>query len=232
VATYALTGSGVQALTAGTTRVAVDVTTPLTGSAFGQASPTNYFHLGLLRPGVGTGYAPVHAIDAAHIFVDLPAGATSLGYALFHGTAISVTEVIVGNPLRINLYTSIGLGPNANQTLWTYTVPAGRAVDIQMLRAGTQNGAGVAQNVTIAAGTTILTRVQSDTTASALLWLYSPVFDGLTLFPTEVVTATMHSAATAGITGEALMEGVEYDLATWEPGLAVTGHQRGKKLVK
>jgi hypothetical protein len=137
VATYNLSGTGDQALTTGTTRLQVDVTNFRANAQVGDARPANYFHLGLLRVGAGTRYAPVRPIDAASMFIDLPYGATVLSYALFGGTTISVTEQTVGgvgrpmpwdrNPANINNSFHGGIGTEGAETdAWTYTVPAAR----------------------------------------------------------------------------------------------------------
>jgi hypothetical protein len=92
MAAYNLTGSGVQALTAGTVRLFVEVTTAAQTSGFGKANPLNYYHLGLLRAGVTGFFAAPVPIEGLNTFMDLPSGTDSLGYSLEGGTAITVSE--------------------------------------------------------------------------------------------------------------------------------------------
>lgn len=101
MATYDLSGAGVIALTPGVTRLFVEVLIYGGRAEAGAAIPTNYYHLGLLRVGVQGAYAPVRPIDATEIFIDLPDGATNLGYSLFDTTTIRVSEapiVIITDP--------------------------------------------------------------------------------------------------------------------------------------
>ena len=92
MATYDLTGWGVQALTPGVARIFVEVLVYPASTQAGQARPTNYYHIGLLRQGVQGAYGPVVPIDASEIFLDLYDGVTDLGYSLFGTGAIRVTE--------------------------------------------------------------------------------------------------------------------------------------------
>lgn len=94
MAVYDLIGSGVIGLSAGVERIFVDVLVFPTNASIGRGVPANYYDLGLLRLGVTGAYGRVIPIDATTMFIDLPAGITSLGYALFNTTAIRVSEDI------------------------------------------------------------------------------------------------------------------------------------------
>ena len=92
MAIYTLTGSGVQTLTGGTHRVYVDVLTYGPGYSTGRATPTNYFHLGLLRWMYHGASYPVIPIDASTMIIEGPALFEALGYSLEPGTSIQVQE--------------------------------------------------------------------------------------------------------------------------------------------
>lgn len=92
MATYTLTGFGVQALTSGTTRLFVEVTTYPPDYSIGRAQPADLYGVGLLRLGVGAFFYPKLGVDAGNMVIDVPAGVTQLGYNLFGDTAISVGE--------------------------------------------------------------------------------------------------------------------------------------------
>lgn len=92
MATYTLSGTGIQSLTSGTARLFVEITTYPGGYSFGRAEPANLYDIGLLRLGVGAFFYPAEPIDAGNMVIDLPSGVTQLGYNLFGDTAISVGE--------------------------------------------------------------------------------------------------------------------------------------------
>ena len=89
---YTLTGRGVQQLSASVTRIFVTVTAFPPNLKFGSAEPTNYYHLGLIRPGVNGFYQPPVSIEGLDCFFDLPSGVTQFGYNLAPGTTINVSE--------------------------------------------------------------------------------------------------------------------------------------------
>lgn len=93
MSSYDLSGVGVQALSTSVTRITVAVLAFGTRYSVGEASPANYFKLGLLRFGIGGAYAPATPIDGASIYRDAPAGADALGYSLWPGVSVRVTEV-------------------------------------------------------------------------------------------------------------------------------------------
>ena len=98
MATYDLSGSGVQALTSGTTRLFLAVTAFPPGVTTGRAMPLNYYDVGLLRVGISGYVGPAFAVDAQNMWIDLPAGADSIGYALFFDSTVQLTESIPGPP--------------------------------------------------------------------------------------------------------------------------------------
>src|SRR5258708_4112279 len=95
---FSLSGAGVHAITPGTGWLEVHVTTFPALPGVGRANPANYYELGLLRVGDGTGFWPAQPIEAEHQVVGCPSGTTQLGYALFAGTIIEVTDVAGSNP--------------------------------------------------------------------------------------------------------------------------------------
>jgi hypothetical protein len=88
---YTLTGSGTQAL-AYPASLAIVITAHPTVVSSGNANPTNYFHLGLIRLGTSKGHLPAIPIDAANQLVPCPNGANILGYNLVSGVTITVEE--------------------------------------------------------------------------------------------------------------------------------------------
>jgi len=99
VASYTLSGHGTQALTAGTGAIHWHVNTFPSRAGQGQAFPINYFDVGLLRAGDGTGFFPARPVDALDGWMGLPVGTTTLGYSLFGSTVVVVTEVAGTSPL-------------------------------------------------------------------------------------------------------------------------------------
>jgi hypothetical protein len=97
MATYTLSGSGVQALTAGTTALHVHISTFPVDFGMGTANPSNWFHIGQLRPGDGTTFWRAWPIDATDAWFGLFNGVTQIGYALTGPAVITVTEVIGGS---------------------------------------------------------------------------------------------------------------------------------------
>jgi hypothetical protein len=137
MAVYNLTGAGTVGLTAGTSRLIVDVTTFTPNRTIGRATPPNYYDLGLLRLGVQGSFGITQPVDAASMFMDCPDGVTTLGYSLFGTTAIRVTEQFANvthslqpwdrNPTVVSLYAAATAPANSGTTqLWTHTVPAQR----------------------------------------------------------------------------------------------------------
>lgn len=79
-------------LSTGVTGLFVDVLVFGAGLSSGNAVPTNYYGLGLLRIGWHGSYYPVIPIDAASMFIVVPDKADGLGYSLLTTTSIRVTE--------------------------------------------------------------------------------------------------------------------------------------------
>lgn len=98
MATYSLSGSGVQSLSAGTTALHVTVTTPPAVVGSGYANPTDLYGVGFLRVGDGTGYWTPYPILGGPQWLSVPTQATQLGYALLGFAVVSVAEVIGGTP--------------------------------------------------------------------------------------------------------------------------------------
>jgi hypothetical protein len=114
MAVYNLTGAGVHALTPSTQRLFIEILTYPATTRAGRAIPTNYYDVGLLRVGIQGAYGPSIPIDASTMFLDLPDGATSIGYSLFETVAIQVSEG--GQPSGAGTfgYNQIGLAGNDN----------------------------------------------------------------------------------------------------------------------
>lgn len=97
MATYSLSGTGVQALSANVTAAHITVTTTPTNSGHGSANPTNLYHVALLRFGDATGYFDAVPVVGGPQWLAVPAGTTRLGYACQNGAVISFAEVIGGS---------------------------------------------------------------------------------------------------------------------------------------
>jgi hypothetical protein len=96
MATYTLSGSGTQTLTANTTAAHLTITTLPSGLPKGRANPVNNFEIGLIRFGDGTGFwEPVPVLGGPQ-WIGVPNGATQFGYAMLNGSVVSFTEVIGG----------------------------------------------------------------------------------------------------------------------------------------
>lgn len=98
MATYALTGSGVQALSTNVTALHVTVTTTPPAAGVGTANPANGYNVGLLRFGDGIGFFDATQIVGGPQWLAVPSGTTQLGYSVQPGGAISAAEVIGGTP--------------------------------------------------------------------------------------------------------------------------------------
>ena len=92
MAFYDLAGSGVQALSPGTTHLFLQATSLPANVSTGRAIPTNYFHVGLIRPQYQGASYPPQPIDATTMIVILPPLCDGLGYSLTPSTTIHVTE--------------------------------------------------------------------------------------------------------------------------------------------
>lgn len=114
MATYSLSGTGTQTLTAGTTQLAVSITAHSSRSTIGRANPTNYFNEGLLRFGNSNGYHPAIPIDAVAMLLDVPSGDTTLGYALLNGCTVSAVEISATAPVvSVAGVTPLAIAPQA-----------------------------------------------------------------------------------------------------------------------
>jgi hypothetical protein len=227
VAIYNLSGAGDQALTAGTNRLLVDVTGFRANPERGDARPTNYFHLGLLRPGAGAYYAPVRPIDAASMFLDLAQGTNTLSYALFGGTTIRVTEQNIVVPSALQpwdrnstvVVRSVGIaqaGGTAQATVWTYTVPAARKfmigdAHVWLLKDGTAAVGAYAYGRITLNGNTICNATLSPFANNTYIW--DELAGGTWWLGAGDTLACIAANPTAGVAtyGEASMVGNEFD---------------------
>jgi hypothetical protein len=138
MATYALAGSGIQALNP-SSMLTVSVTTFGSRMQTGDANPVNYYHLALLTPGDANGFfAPLPVVENPQSII-LPNGATRLGYACVAGTTLSVTEVAAAAASNKGLpywdrnftnfilnYDQPDVSPQAQLQVFSHTVTAGK----------------------------------------------------------------------------------------------------------
>ncbi len=92
MATYHLSGAGVQGLTSGTLKLFVTVDTFPLVYTVGRATPPNYYGIGLLRLGEHGAYYAAVPIDATDMVMLVPFGADVLGFSLFDRVNITVVE--------------------------------------------------------------------------------------------------------------------------------------------
>lgn len=107
MATYTLTGTGVQVLTGGTTRLFITVIAYPPKYGFGRANPENLYDIGQLRLGITDFYYPVQSIDAVQMVMDVPPDVTELGYSLFGPASITVAEDTPPPPPGAEVHTSV-----------------------------------------------------------------------------------------------------------------------------
>jgi hypothetical protein len=93
-----LSGSGIQALSAGVGALHVHINALPTAAGEGNANPANFYHVGFIRAGDGTAWWRAIPIEATDAWIGLPSGATQIGYWVNSGGSITVTEVIGNNP--------------------------------------------------------------------------------------------------------------------------------------
>jgi hypothetical protein len=145
MAVYNLTGAGVVGLSSNVDRILVDVQLFTSDDRIGRATPPNYYDLGLLRWGVQGSYGPTLPIDSASMFLDAPAGVTSLGYSLFGTTAIRVTEQFAepaagGTHVSGLSYANTLTTAQGQIQLVSYTVPASRSALLEAVFLGVNLG--------------------------------------------------------------------------------------------
>jgi len=92
MASYTLTGTGIQSLTLGLTRLFISVTIRSARWSTGFANPPNLYHIGLLRLQVSGASYPAIPIDADLMALDVPSGTTSIGYELVAPAEIVIYE--------------------------------------------------------------------------------------------------------------------------------------------
>jgi hypothetical protein len=93
VATYQLSGHGVQSLSGGVTGLHIDLTTLNPVGSHGRAYPINLYDQLLLRAGDGVHWGPSTPIDAEAAWVKLPGGTTIIAFAFLNGASADVTEL-------------------------------------------------------------------------------------------------------------------------------------------
>lgn len=103
MATYSLSGSGTQTLTSGTGALYVTISTLPDGAGHGDASPTDYYGIGAIRPGNATAYWEPFAVIGGPQWMPIPSGTTRIGYAFVSSAVVSVAEVAGSSPLAFPL---------------------------------------------------------------------------------------------------------------------------------
>jgi hypothetical protein len=98
MATYTLSGSGVQALSSNVTALHITISTLPASAGPGSANPVNYYDVGVLRFGDATGYFDAVPVVGGPQWASVPVGVTRVGYALQPGAMVSVAEVLGGTP--------------------------------------------------------------------------------------------------------------------------------------
>jgi len=97
--TFTISGSGSHAIAGGTGWLELHVTALPANPGQGRANPANYYDVGLIRLGDGTGVWPPQAIDAEHQVVGCPTGTTTIYYELPPGASVDITEAAGVSPL-------------------------------------------------------------------------------------------------------------------------------------
>src|SRR5215467_12571275 len=92
MAEYTLTGFGFHAVTPGTSRLFIHVDVFPPGITTGNATPTNYYDIGLLRFGVDNWFGNAYAIDGQSIRIDIGEDVDTVGYSLFSGAQVTIGE--------------------------------------------------------------------------------------------------------------------------------------------
>lgn len=165
MATFSLSGTGTHTLSAGTTALHVTITTLPASAGHGDASPADYYGVGLLRLGDGTAYWDPYPVSGGPQWLPVPYGASVVGYSLLGGAVISITEVTASSPLAVPLsgLPDVAIGSPADTQVLTYQGSSGHWINaaapsgggggtgIGQYRCSARRNAGVshANNVTI-----------------------------------------------------------------------------------
>lgn len=92
MASWSAVASGNHAVTTGTTHLFVDVVALPSGVSVGQAAPSNYYGVGLLRLGFRGSYRSAIPIDAFATLIDVPADTDIVAWHVFSPGSVTVTE--------------------------------------------------------------------------------------------------------------------------------------------
>jgi hypothetical protein len=92
VATFDINGQGVVALSPGTKKLFVHIVSFPLSFRQGNATPTNYYDVGLLRFSFQGAVYPTVPIDARDQLVLVPQDADALGFSVFGSALVRVTE--------------------------------------------------------------------------------------------------------------------------------------------
>jgi hypothetical protein len=92
MASWSAIGSGSHALTAGTELLFVDINTLPAGVSSGNANPTNYYGVGLVRVGFHGSYRHPVPVDSFTTLIDIPSNADVVAWSVFPDGALTFTE--------------------------------------------------------------------------------------------------------------------------------------------
>lgn len=122
MATYTLSGSGTQALTAGVVALHITITTLPASAGNGGASPLDYYGVGSLRPGNAAAFWEPFTICGGPQWMPVPFATTRLGYALRGNAVVSVVEVYAPAPLvfPLALLPDVAIASPADTQVLTY----------------------------------------------------------------------------------------------------------------
>ena len=144
MATYTLSGSGTQTLSAGVTALHVTISSLPEGAGSGGASPLDYYGIGTLRPGNATAFWEPFTICGGPQWMPVPYGSTRLGYALAQNAEASVAEVFTAPPLAWPLSTlpDVAIASPANTQVLTYQSSSSKWINAAAPSGGTSTAFG------------------------------------------------------------------------------------------
>jgi hypothetical protein len=215
VSTFTIQNEGEQALTPGTSALQVHLTVIRAGASRGRALPANYFHLGLLRFSINEWFLPTIPVDTEFQQIPVPRGATSVSWAMDGISEGEVTEIIstgdVGNPIRIERFAVVNVEPGPQETLWTYTVPQGRALSAQLVQGAIWAGAGPNSICQVSTSIAFLVLCYGRSSEQNGYWHVQNLPYAITFLGGDELVATASNGETQPVAVAATLEGIEYD---------------------
>lgn len=145
VATYTLSATGVQALSANVTAFHVTISTPPLNPGSGAANPLDYYGIGFLRPGDASAFWDPFAISGGPQWLPCPFGATRVGYSLLNGAVVSLVEVFGPSPLAVPLaqLPDVALSSPADTQVLTYQASSSKWINAAAPTGGGGGGSGI-----------------------------------------------------------------------------------------